>query len=510
MVGRMKHNVRQRVTIHDRYQVEMKVEYQLLPGRHTRYTVSTYFFMPQTLGINDITYPPAEFYRRTQNYIRLRTPKFTLQTLLDNAASPLCIIERILQEVPSIADQQIQRRLTDQCKFLRAILRRTLSQSLRRQWQQHNESNCKVEDLAALFRHHLATVETILERYRHCGERIKQGVQQRETTTELLDTYALTDEALSLVVEENLLQALNLVKTHSHPLLHHTTKTHIANYIRREIDYRRQCGYGSILQFDGDNEQYLHRISALKKYTSSVLYLGTAVSREGATAEQMLFALAAGISMFFATVIAFYFQTRYGTFTFPVFIALVVGYMFKDRMKELGRTLSLRLLQSHYYDRRIDIHTLHDAQRLGRMREKMVFLKANEVPEQIMQERHQGAISIIENGMQGEQVLCYTRNVTLHTSGFAQMYPDGPPITGVADILRLDVRPFLHKMDDPVERRLGLDGDTVRLVKCAKVYYINIISVYSIGDAKEQIVSQRVRVILNRKGLVRLQTMGNH
>jgi hypothetical protein len=78
----------------------------------------------------------------------------------------------------------------------------------------------------------------------------------------------------------------------------------------------------------------------------------------------------------------------------------------------------------------------------------------------------------------------------------------------VADILRLDVRPFLHKMDDPVEERLGLDGDRLRTVKCAKVYYINIVSVYTVGGTKEQIVSQRVRVTLNRKGLVRLQTMG--
>ena len=66
----MKQNVRQRVTIHDRYQVELKVEYQLLPSRPTRYTITTYFFIPQTLGINEITYPPGEFYRRTQNYIR--------------------------------------------------------------------------------------------------------------------------------------------------------------------------------------------------------------------------------------------------------------------------------------------------------------------------------------------------------------------------------------------------------------------------------------------------------
>ncbi|MEZ4729621.1 MAG: hypothetical protein R3E79_21030 [Caldilineaceae bacterium] len=211
--------------------------------------------------------------------------------------------------------------------------------------------------------------------------------------------------------------------------------------------------------------------------------------------------------MAFATIVAFYVQIQYGAFTFPVFIALVIGYMFKDRIKELGRSLSLRFLSSYFYDRRINIHTLQDTQRLGRMREKTVFLQAAEVPECIAQERNQGMISVIDNGAQGEEVLCYTRDVTLHTNVFNQIYKEGPPITGVADILRLDVRPFLHKMDDPIEKRLGLDGDRLRAVKCAKVYYMNIVSVYRVGGAQAEIVSQRVRVTLNRKGLVRLQTM---
>ena len=503
----MKQHVRQRVTIHDRYQVEIKVEYQLLPSQQTRYTISTYFFIPQTLGVNDVTYLPAEFYRRIQNYIRLRTPRFTSQALLDDLASPLCIIERILQERSFVVDGRNDQRLIDQCKFLRAILRRTLNRSLNQHWRLLAASPKRVEETAVMFRHHLATVETILARYRRCGERIQQGLSNGEVAADLLETYAMTDEALSLVVEENLLQALVLAESDPHPLIQKDATAQLANYIRGEIAYRRQCGYGSILHFDGDNEQYLYRISALKKYTASVLYLGASVSREGATAEQLLFSLAAGISMLFATVVAFYFQSRYGAFTFPVFVALVVGYMFKDRIKELGRLLSLRLLQSHYYDRRIEIHTLQDNQWLGRMREKVVFLKAADLPPRIVEERNQGIMSIIENGAQGEQVLCYTRNVTLHTKAFARIYPDGPPITGVADILRLDVRPFLHKMDDPVEERMGLDGDRLRTVKCAKVYYINIVSVYTVGGTKEQIVSQRVRVTLNRKGLVRLQTM---
>jgi hypothetical protein len=500
----MKQNIQQRVNIHDRYQVEIKVEYRLLSSRHTRYTITTYFFFPQTLGINYTTYPSTEFYRRIQNYIRLRTPEFTPKTLLDDPASPLSIIESIFENKQWPKNTQMRRRLTDQLKFLRAILRRGLNVSLHRQWRKLREEQANdSEAIACMFHQHLNTVETILKRYRKCGQRIAQV----ESGPDLLEAYRLTDEALSLVAEENLLQAMVLAKQHDCPRIHNDKYNQIAAHIRQEMDYRRQNNYKSILSFQGDNEQYLYRVSALKKYTSSVLYLSASVSREGTTAEHLLFAIAAGISMVFATIVAFYVQIQYGTFTFPVFIALVVGYMFKDRIKEWGRGVSLRLLRNHYYDRRINIETLQDAQRLGRMREKTVYLKASELPTSIVEARNQGAISVIDNGAQGEEVLCYTRDVTLHTSVFEQIYKDGPPITGIADILRLDVRPFLHKMDDPIEKRLGLDGDQLRTVKCAKVYYINIVSVYTVGGTQEQIVSKRVRVTLNRKGLVRLQTI---
>jgi len=104
----------------------------------------------------------------------LRTPRLTPQALLDNPASPLCIIERILEEWSSAGDGQNHQRLIDQCKFLRAILRRNLNPSLRRQWQLLELSAERADEAAALFRHHLAPVETILDRYRQCGVRLKQ------------------------------------------------------------------------------------------------------------------------------------------------------------------------------------------------------------------------------------------------------------------------------------------------------------------------------------------------
>jgi hypothetical protein len=57
----------------------------------------------------------------------------------------------------------------------------------------------------------------------------------------------------------------------------------------------------------------------------------------GAVREQIVFSISAFLSMFFTTLIVFYFQMGYGTFSFVVLMAFCVSYILKDRFKELFR-----------------------------------------------------------------------------------------------------------------------------------------------------------------------------
>ncbi len=84
-----------------------------------------------------------------------------------------------------------------------------------------------------------------------------------------------------------------------------------------------------------DNEAIVFKRGVLKKYISSFLFLDTNWKPEGKILEQLLIGFAAGLSMVFATLIAFYAQEKYGNLTLPFFSFLVVGYIFKDRIKEL-------------------------------------------------------------------------------------------------------------------------------------------------------------------------------
>ncbi|MBI3959775.1 MAG: hypothetical protein HY328_13275, partial [Chloroflexi bacterium] len=346
----MTESIQQRVLAHDRFQVEMKHFYRLQPDRKSQYRISTYIFLPQSLGINGAVYTQREFYRRVQNYVRLRTPDFTLQGLRTQPRSPLVQLAKTLSEEGWEADAQKRSRVITSLKFLRAILNSRLDRRLRRM---DPRSGRPVSDPAA---HVSAEAECFIQDvsdFTDCLRSIARGLEGTKAGDAVVQNYRLTDESISLLLEEGYLTAYLSVEQHAADDEKPRWQAALSTLIEREGEYRHAQGYHTHLLPNSDNEEYLFRSSALKKFTSSVLYLSASVKPEGRTLEQLLFAIAAGVSMVFATVIAFYFQARFGIFTFPVFAALVVGYMFKDRIKEVGRLLSVRLLRNVLYDRRI-------------------------------------------------------------------------------------------------------------------------------------------------------------
>ncbi|MCB0061718.1 MAG: hypothetical protein KDE19_06370, partial [Caldilineaceae bacterium] len=473
--------------------------------------------------------PAGEFYHRLQNYVRFKTPELSPTALLQDPASPLQIIERLWQEPIQADDREKIARLVEQFKLLRAILRRTLDRTWQRHWQHfivsriaHGEviSDAVAHKAERVLSDHLAVIQTILGRFRaHADKVAGDNIPER-----LRYSYRLTDEAISVVIEGNLLKAMRTVASLPGATLEERLTAQLAAAIQCELTYRQQQGYQSLLihpaksadvqrtrtaanngQRRDANERYLYHLSLLKKYTSSVLFLATVGSEEGRTVEQLLFALAAGISMIFATVVAFYAQSAYGNLTTSLFMALVVGYMFKDRIKEIGRSLSKTLLRRYFYDRRTYIYTLDRKQRLGRVREKMVFESEDNLPPQVKAAYANGQISPIEIDGSSEHIIHYARNVRLIADAFRKVRREGVALTGLSDILRLDIRPFLHKMDNPTERRYYLDGDTLRTIQLNRVYYINVISTYQLVGEEQIFISQNVRVTLNRTGLVRVE-----
>lgn len=499
----MAESIRQRVLAHDRFQVELKHFYRLQADRKSHYRITTYIFLPQSLGVNSSVYSQQEFYRRAQNYVRLRTPEFALQELCRESRSPLIQLQQRLAEPGWANDPLQQERIITSLKFLRVILNSRLSRRLRRM----NPATARRgvdpgEHVHSEARRFIDDVSLVVEYFRGISGQLNKADPGQVVSQD----YRLTDESISLLLEESYLTVHSLVSQYVAAEEKLRLHAALSDLIQRENEYRASQGYRMELRPDSDNEEYLFRASALKKFTSEVLYLAASVQTEGRTLEQVLFAAAAGISMIFATVIAFYFQARFGTFTLPVFTALVVGYMFKDRIKEVGRLLSVRLLRNVLYDRRITLQTFDRRHELGFLREKVGFVGLDELPERVRTLRRAGRATGLEANGQLETVIDYTKSVTLFSQRFDRIYPGGPPLTGVSDILRLDIRPFLHKMADPVQQKPLLRKGRVEMVRCKKVYHVHLVSVIRDGNGSPPRYTSSL-LTLNRKGIVRVKSL---
>ncbi|MGE5462722.1 MAG: hypothetical protein ACM3PS_05175, partial [Syntrophothermus sp.] len=341
--------IQQSAISHDRYQVELKLDYQLDHGKETRYRISTYIFVPRSLGITEQSYPKEELYRDIKNYIRIKTPEMSLRDLIENESSPLRKVQQIIQKSSWYLEEEANIQLVHALRLFGAMFKSSLREHLNLVDKRIHmvSTGAKIPPLVGnLINEMIDRSENIGKTYRMLYLQINLPYVRKE----VFQAYSLVDEYLSLLIQEAATELYKIVLRYYEGVDRTQYCQKLNEIAEKETAHRISHGYGSVLKLDDENETYAFRSSVIKKYVSGVLHLSTDAQREGRGIEQILLALAAGISMVFATVVAFYFQKVYGSFTFPAFAALVVGYMFKDRIKEFGRALFAGNLQAYLFD----------------------------------------------------------------------------------------------------------------------------------------------------------------
>jgi len=502
----MLHTIQQAINPHDRYQIEIKLDYELLDDNTTNYRVYTYFFLPRSLGISAESYRKSDFYRDVQNYIRLKTPDLDLRAFAEQEDSPLTAVNQIISTGGWQHDPALKTHLINHLKLLSAMLKT----SMREHFLLIHKRIAEAPDGAKVHRIIYNLVETFLDGTKSLTSNYRALFAEFNlpgVDADIFTAYSLTDEYISLLIEDAAIDMYKIVDAHLKNGTQERFQERLQTLVTKESKHRRAMGYGSVLKEGDDNETYVFRASVLKKYAASVLYLSTAVKREGRGTEQILYAMAAGLSMVFATLLAFYFQSVYGNFTAPFFAALVVGYMFKDRIKELARDVFKAKLKDRIYDRRTDIRSLDGKHKLGVLREKMTFVEESEIPRPVLQARNSDLFVDLANAGQGETIIRYAKDVVLYADAFAKVSVDLPSMTGLNDIMRYDVRRFLKKMAEPVQKRPSLANDNLTTITAHKVYHLNLVSRYRVLKPKaEKLKSHtRVRVVLDLKGIKRLE-----
>ncbi|MDD5656747.1 MAG: hypothetical protein PHF00_05775 [Elusimicrobia bacterium] len=498
-----------KIRFHDRHRFEIKLDVSLPEAARGVYRVETYFFIPRALNVNPATYTKADFYNGTQQYIRFKTPQLDLGKLLDASleGSPLSRVARNASEL--LAGKRgggLESRTVEEIKLLGCMARGAMRDYVKQLLDElalAGESNeARLAAAAASSLAFLADVRALTGRVRA----LRPDLTHPAMPQRLRDAFAFLDEFLSLNAEEYLAELLEGVRARpgARAALA-AVDAALAALLLEQPAHRRAMGYPSVVRDSGRNETIVYRRSVLKKFISSVLYLNIQVS-EWEGFMQFLFGLAAGIAMLFAVTAAIFAQSRYAVNSLPFVAVVVASYVFKDRVKDWLKMLFSRGITRWLADRKVRIlDPLHGGQ-IGSFKEAFSFLGGGSVPPDISHRRNIDNITSVDEEGKPERVFKHEKEVTLFTGRIASRHSR---LRDLNDIMRFSIREFARYADDPEIDYLHLDARTGELNarRCARVYHVNMVVKYLGRDAggRQRTAYERVRIVLDQRGIVRLE-----
>lgn len=485
-----------RIRLHDRHQFELKLEYQSPEGKAARYVVETFVCIPGSLNINPASVPTEQLYSDIHNYVRLKTPNLSWTEIEALPDSPLM---RALEEAPRVAAGGDARRFVYEIRLLTCVVRARLRDL--GEWLEARQDVAGNRRTAAV-----NAVDAALVGFRAVAARFRELAATSASETcpaEAREAYRLCDEYLSLSAEQKLRRVIVALSDARWDTSE--ARRRVLDLILEEEEYRRGRGYLAILNPASDNEEYVHRAGQLKKFCSAVLFLDVHRAEARTPVQELLFAVAAGIAMAFATVVAFWAQARYSVLGMRLFAILVIAYMFKDRLKEATRRVFASFLEKHFYDHNIRIEDPKGGV-LGWCREKMEYLHPERLPDDVVAIRRAAtppgdAPVRSDEEARRESIFRYRKEVRLNS----HLLEDRHGGAGVTDIVRFHVTRVLHEMDEPFQVIEWVDRDSLQLrpVQAAKVYHVDVIFRFISRPDQPPSVTL-MRLVLDREGIKRI------
>lgn len=475
---------------HDQFTLEFKIGYSHgdRPVPVSDFVMNTWVFIPDSLYINAKTYSKSDFYRDTRSYIRLMTPIFSLHELIEEDCQPFVLLSEALTDYRHTYLPDDFRNLEHQLKMLGNIVRSALRSRSRALSQEKDDMRC-----LSLLEETFRDLETAQHRLR--------SLFADDADTVLgcvaFEAFRKTDAYLCSMIFYYLSRRVEELKTH-----HHMVSVQICALAQEYFDaataYQQEKGY-CFPEFRNKmrNQCFLKKISRLRRFVESDLYLQVRKKNNTFLLQQLLFMMAAGLSMIFATIISFSFQQTYGNFTRPLFIALVVSYMFKDRIKDFLRYWFSNKLGSKYYDYRTKLEMR--GKYIGQGKEGFDFVNEGRIPKTVRRLRQEGEEN--EGVLSPESVLLYRRRMILWGQRLSRI--SRYAFSGVNEIVRINLKDFLRRMDNPYSEISVYQGKgEFQKNQVERLYELVVIVQFSY---QKHTYYKRYRLLVNRRGLKQIQ-----
>lgn len=470
-------NISVQVSQHDKYQIELKF---ICPIKNSKkigdYHIDLYFFMPRNLEVSDSNFGTEQFYSDFYEHIRFQTPHIDLATLVRAEDSPL---ERLKDAVHCDTGEYANR-----LKMCCSIARSAMRDGEKAVEAAHPQKRLSVG------KEYLANSELLLKKFRKC--RPEKG------HAENLELFDLVDEFLSIMANSyryKLWEFFNIYDNNELTAL-------IARITNEELCYRKAHNYPAIPCANADNSELLYRESTLKKAMANILFLSVETRRAGVFLENLLLGISAAIAMAFATAISFIWKGLFlEEFSLSFFVVWVIAYMFKDRIKSSLQLYCLNHRNRYSYDFRQKIRDGLGTE-IGICREGFSYCNANELESEITAARNRHTLSRLENGSQEENVMVFRKRIEIFGNPCKNIFREFD-VDGIVDIMRLNVRHWTYKMDNPSRAVYTSDGERITKLKAHRDYHVNMVIRY--GERNMEDTFERYRLVICRNGIRRME-----
>ncbi|MBP6219203.1 MAG: hypothetical protein KA436_11505 [Oligoflexales bacterium] len=555
------------VELHDRTQVEIIFDYDLeLQSQDSlsqlldkpKVDVDAFLFFPAQMGINSKTYKKADFYENIRPLIKLKEPVFfpDEEEVLENNTF-LKITEFVESEssesLPGKKGKDSMKIFTGEMKarvqlfacsftayFKKKINKRVkqLSDSMQATEGSSSEIEENLEKSVENCLSFLKFTHAILKQW--ADLRMKLDRIQDESLRDISSEIVLMEEFLSYKFREGLAKLLLTLDSFSKTKRIRrdekigvseeyralkTLRWKLRAWSRLGSYYARKKGFLSI---DGtssleDREIFSSRLSMLKKHMRRGLNLEIQSSSSFALRKEWSYVLAVSLAAgwaFIANVMITHYLGRgggslgggVGNFlglggTTLVF-AFIVAYVLTDRIKELGKVKFGEGVFGKMPDNSYDV-IYSDIRgreiKVGKIHERVEFMDGIEsVPSEINQLRDEHFEDLMK---EEREILHYNKQITVFRKAISKIR--GPRFRELRDIIRLSVRRYLSKLEDPLQSYVSVNRDGLaETLIMPKVYSIDIVLKYSqknLLGRLENVSYTCKRLTINKNGLVRVE-----
>lgn len=450
---------------HGKKQIEVKQKIRITDKtKKLKYRVDTFFIFPGALQITENNFKKEEFKHNLKCYLSLSEQSPSLSGLRNELS------ELRLSPGQEEESDDFYRRF--------CLKYKTALQESSRSLMENQELS--VEETEAF----LQTVNKLLEEFR----KIKSSQENSDHLVQLLDKL---DEYLT-VVTAFCLRDLSEVCIGE-------PRNKILSFWQEVEKYRASRFPVESIEGESKKSAFLMRWSFLKKFVQSSLFLDIRYKQGAPLLTHSIYGSAAALSMLFATVVAFFYQDRYGSLSRNLFFALVIAYIFKDRFKEIVRDwLSNVIFRRWIPDRRLFIFL--GKKKVGCAKENFDFVSLNELPisnKDILQEDARLLSDCFRQSKLTpyacDSIFRYSREITLSASEF-------PDEACLIDIIRFNISEFLHNLGATSEG-LPFFCDNGKSPKGEKLYNIYLFRSFCVGEKSD---SEVIRVTVNAKAVRRI------